>query len=68
MYRNVGDCVRTCSICSKEIVQNDWMLDLFRAEPSQVVEWVHDVCARRMLEIFLVKKRMRESAASEPKS
>lgn len=39
------------------------MMDLYRSSaspgPALLVEWIHEDCARKAIEIFLVKKRAR---------
>ena len=64
-YRSNGAVERTCAICEKPIVEDDWMMDIFRdcvLDGSAVVEWVHERCARRAIETWIEKKRARATA------
>jgi len=69
-YRSNGAVERTCAVCEEPIVEDDWMMDLFRDRiltGSAVVEWVHERCARRALETWIERKRAR-AAAPAPES
>jgi hypothetical protein len=64
-YRSNGAVERACAICEKPIVEDDWMMDIFRdrvLDGSAVVEWVHERCARRAIETWIEKKRARAAA------
>ena len=64
-YRSNGAVERACAICEKPIVEDDWMMDIFRdriLNGSAVVEWVHERCARRAIETWIGKKRARAVA------
>jgi hypothetical protein len=54
---------RTCAICGRQILLDEWIMDLFRTDHSPV-EWVHESCARSSIEVFLTKKRSREAKQS----
>ena len=61
-YRSNGAVERSCAICEEPIVEDDWMIDIFRdrlLDGSAVVEWVHERCARRAIETWIEKKRAR---------
>ncbi len=56
---------RTCTICTRPIEKDQWMIDLFRQSADKQVEWCHEKCGRNALEIFIVKRDERRK--NEPK-
>lgn len=61
-YRQ-NEVARTCAICDKSIVKDEWIMDLYRSTanpgPAQKVEWIHENCARKAIEVFLMKRKAR---------
>lgn len=61
-YRQ-NEVARTCAICDKPILPDEWMMDLYRSSaspgPALPVEWVHENCARKAIEVFLTKRKAR---------
>lgn len=55
---------RKCEICQKLIEKDQWMLDLFRASPSEQVCWIHEDCGRSAVETWLRKKRAKTPDSS----
>ena len=60
---------RVCKICDKEIKFEERMIDLFRrsfGKPREKSDccWVHDSCARTLLEKCLIKKWERQEIVS----
>jgi hypothetical protein len=56
---------RKCEICSQTIETDQWMLDLFRASPSEQVCWIHEACARKAVETWLKKKWLKTPASPQ---
>ncbi len=59
---------RTCKICDKPIEFEERMMDLFRrsfGKPTGKYDccWVHEKCARMLIEKCLIKKWEREESA-----
>lgn len=53
---------RICAICSSQILQGEYMMDLFRKDSllegsTTRVEWAHEECVRKSVERWLRKKR-----------
>jgi hypothetical protein len=61
-YRQSGKVDRgLCPVCKAGFKQDEWMIDLFRAESAvegsaRRVIWVHEDCARRALERWVAAK------------
>ena len=63
MYQSEG-VARCCIACKGAILKDQWMLDLFRANASRPVVWIHGDCVRKVIENYILRKEQREATSA----
>lgn len=61
-----------CCVCQKPFKEDEWIMDLFRFEASlpgadprkHDLIWVHETCARRSMEKWILTKERKANAAN----